>query len=60
VREVLKGKKASIRQAPLPPGSPSWDDVLDLSLSDIEHRADANEPGYRTIRKLLKNKRFDR
>ena len=31
VREILGRKKASIRQAPLDPGSPSWDDILDLT-----------------------------
>lgn len=60
VSEVLRRKRGAIRQAPLPPGSPSWDDVLDLRLSEIERRANANEPGYRTIRKLLSDKRFDR
>ena len=60
VDDVLRGKKGSIKRAPLPPDSPSWDEVLDLPLSELERRADANEPGYRTIRKLLKDKRFDR
>ena len=60
VREILRGKKGSIRQAPLPKGLPSWEEVLDLPLSEIERRANADETGYRTIRKLLKDKRFDR
>ena len=60
VREILRGKKGSIRQAPLPKGSPSWEEVLDLPLSEIERRASSDETGYRTIRKLLKDKRFDR
>ena len=60
VRQPLQRKKGSIRQAPLPPASPAWDAILDLSRSEIERRANANEPGYRTIRKLLKDKRFDR
>ena len=27
VKEVLKGKKGSIKNAPLPQGSPSWEDI---------------------------------
>ena len=60
VGKALAGKKGSIKQATLPPGSPGWADLLDLPMSEIERRADANEPGYRTVRKLLKDKRFDR
>jgi hypothetical protein len=31
VAKILAGKKASIRDAALPPGSPSWDDMLELT-----------------------------
>jgi hypothetical protein len=31
VAEILTEKKASIRDAALPPGSPSWDEILDLT-----------------------------
>ena len=60
VGEVLKGKQGSIQRAPLPPGSPSWDDILDKPMADIEKRAKAGEQGYREIRKLLNDRRFDK
>jgi hypothetical protein len=60
VREILKEKRASIRQAPLEPGSPSWDDILDVPWEEVVARANADEPGYRTIKKLLSGGRFDK
>jgi hypothetical protein len=60
VSEILREKKASIRLAPLPPGSPSWDDVEAMIWEEIEDGAKANEPGFKTIRKLLTDRRFDR
>jgi hypothetical protein len=32
VAEVLRGKLGSIKNAPLPPGSPSWSDIYDVTL----------------------------
>jgi RHS repeat-associated protein len=60
VRQILQGKKGSIKNAPLPPGSPSWDSILDNTWEEIEAGAKANSPGYREIRKLLTDGRFDR
>lgn len=60
VREILKLKKGSIKQAPLEPGSPSWDDILDLAWEQIEEGAKAGKPGFRTFHKLLTNVRFDK
>jgi len=60
VKDALKKKKGSIRNAPLPPGSPSWEDIENTPMSDIEKGARKNKPGYKTIKKLLKDKRFDR
>ena len=60
VREVLKLKKGSVRTAPLPPGSPAWDAILDFTWDDVTRAADAGVPGFRTIRKLLSDARFDR
>ena len=60
VGEVLKGKRGSIKQAPLPPGSPSWDDILDKPMNEIEDGAKRNLPGYREIRKLLRMKDYDK
>jgi hypothetical protein len=60
VRQVLLLKKGSVRSAPLPPGSSSWDDVLDLVWEEIDEAARRNVPGFKTIRKLLADQRFDR
>ena len=60
VREILREKRGSIRQAPLEPGSPSWDSILDVPWEEVVARADADEPGYRTFKKLLAGERFDK
>jgi hypothetical protein len=60
VRDVLQGKLGSIRRAPLPPGSPSWDDISEMTMSEIRAAAKANQPGYKTILKLLTDSRFDK
>ena len=60
VGEVLKGKKGSVTNAPLPDGSPSWDDVRGKTMDEIERGARANQPGYKTIKKLLTDKRFNK
>jgi hypothetical protein len=39
VGEILRTKKASIRSAPLPPGSPSWDDLLHLTWERVDESA---------------------
>jgi hypothetical protein len=60
VREILNGKRGSIRTAPLEPNSPSWDDILDLTWEDVVEKATADEPGFRTIKKLPGDRRFDK
>jgi hypothetical protein len=60
VAGVLERKKASIKDAPLPTGSPSWEDIRDERMSEIDRRARRNVSGYKTIRKLLSDKRFDK
>ncbi|MFN3168542.1 MAG: hypothetical protein ACE37H_15895 [Phycisphaeraceae bacterium] len=60
VLEILKTKKASIRSAPLPIGAPNWDDIMDWLWEDVDAAAKANKPGFKTIRKLLTDGRFDR
>jgi hypothetical protein len=60
VAEVLEGEKASIKDAPLPKGSPSWEDLSETRMSEIDRRARRNVRGYKTIRKLLSDKRFDK
>jgi hypothetical protein len=60
VSEILNGKKASNRDVALPPGSLSWDDVLDLTWEEITERAKRRVPGYKTIRKLLGAREYDK
>jgi hypothetical protein len=60
VAEILKGKRGSIKKAPLQKGSPSWDDILHLTWEEVEERAARRERGFRTFKKLLKQKRFDK
>ncbi len=60
VAEILKDKRGSIKNAPLDPGSPSWDSILEMTWEEIEERADKGEPGFKTIKKLLKERRFDK
>jgi hypothetical protein len=60
VGEILKRKKGSILRAPLPPGSPDWDDIRTERMSDVASKASQNVPGYKAIRKLLSDRRFDK
>jgi hypothetical protein len=60
VAETLRTKRASIKYAPLEEGSPSWDDILDLTWEEVVQRKKKGEPGFDTFHKLLKRKRFDK
>jgi hypothetical protein len=60
VADILRGKKASIKQARLPRGSPDWDAFMQMTWEQIEAGARANRPGFKVVRKLLTDKRFDR
>jgi hypothetical protein len=60
VREILKEKKAKIRKAKLEKGSPSWDDILDETWEQIVKNAKERVKGYKTIKKLLTDQRFDK
>ena len=60
VAEILNGKRASIKQAPLEEGAPGWDAIMEMTWEELEERADRREPGFRTFKKLLKQKRFDK
>jgi hypothetical protein len=60
VGEILVGKKASVRDAALQPGSPSWDEILDLTWEEIVQRAKRRIPGYKTIKKLLGSQEYDK
>jgi uncharacterized protein YukE len=60
VSDVLKGKVGSITRAPLPRGSPSWSEVGNMTMSEVRAAARANQPGFRTILKLLTDSRFNK
>lgn len=60
VSEILKRKRGSIKQAPLPEGAPGWDEIVNCTWGEIEERERQNLPGYRTIKKLLQKKEYDR
>jgi hypothetical protein len=60
VSEILKSKKGDIKKAPLPPGSPPWEDIADLTWGEIVAGAKLSRPGFRTVRKLLTDKDYDR
>jgi hypothetical protein len=60
VREILRRKQGNIKQAPLPPGSPAWDDILDETWRDIKRKAKSRKPGYKQFQKLLSDPRFDK
>jgi hypothetical protein len=60
VAAILRRKKASIKQARLPTGSPDWDAFMQMTWEQIEAGARANRPGFKVVRKLLTDKRFDK
>jgi len=60
VREILERKQMSVVRAPLPPGSPAWEDIMEVTWEEIDRRARRREPGYSTIRKMLSDRRFDK
>jgi hypothetical protein len=60
VSDILKRKKASLKQAPLPSGSPDWDTFMHMTWEQVEEGARTNRPGFKVVRKLLTDKRFDK
>lgn len=60
VKDILRFKKASVRQAPLPEGSPDWEGLEEMTWEQVDRAARENRPGFNTIRKLLADGRFDR
>jgi hypothetical protein len=59
VVDILRHTKASIKQARLPQGSPSWDEFSQMTWEQLEDGARAKRPGFKVVRKLLTDKRFD-
>lgn len=60
VSEILTNKKGSIKQAQVPAGSPSCEEFSEMMWEQIERGAEENIPGFRMVRKLLSDRRFDR
>ena len=60
VADILKSKKGSIKNADLPEGSPTWNQVTKMTWEEIEAAAKANTTGFKTIKKLLTDGRFNR
>jgi hypothetical protein len=60
VAEIPQGKLGSIKNAPLPKGSPSWDDIMNLTWEEIDQRAKNRDRGFPVFKKLLLDKRFDK
>jgi hypothetical protein len=60
VRDILKGKKGSIKDAPLTPGSPSWNEIQKETQKEIDEEAAENRAGYKVIKKLLSDMRFNK
>lgn len=60
VGEILVGKKGSVRSAPLEEGSSSWNEVEAMTWEEVVEKAAASLPGFKTIKKLLGDKRFDK
>ena len=60
VAEILKTKLSSIKNAPLPPGSPSWSQILNMTWEEIVAGAKTGKPGFSVFRKLLQDGRFNK
>jgi len=60
VGEVLKRKLGKIRNAPLPPGSPTWEAIIPLTMGEVQRRKKRGDIGFGTIWKLLTDQRFNR
>ncbi len=60
VAEILQRKKASIKQAPLPSGSPDWTSLSAMTWEQIDEGARTNRLGFKAVRKLLTDQRFDK
>lgn len=60
VADILTLKLGTIKQAPLEPGSPSWDDIAGETWRTIKQKARRRRTDYRTFRKLLTDRRFDK
>jgi RHS repeat-associated protein len=60
VEKFLKQKKGGVKNAPLEEGSPSWDDIKNITMKEINDNAKKGITGYKTFKKLLTDKRFNK
>ena len=60
VAEILLGKLGRIKNAPLDPGSPSWDDIVNLTWEEVLARARKRDAGFQTIRKVLTDGKYNK
>ena len=60
VAEILTMKKGSVKDAPLEAGSPAWSQIMELTWEDIGSRAKTGQAGYKTIKKLLGSREYDK
>jgi hypothetical protein len=58
VQDAIKRRRANIRNARLPQGSPSWDELMDKTWGEIVEGAKKRIPGYQVVKKLLIDSRF--
>lgn len=59
VEEILRQKRGQITRAQLPKGSPGWEEFRQMTWRQIEQGARMNKPGFKVVRKLLTDRRFD-
>lgn len=60
VKDILKSKMGSIKNAPKKKGDPSWDTIYLMTLEEIQKRMNEGDAGYGRVYKLLTDHRFDR
>jgi hypothetical protein len=60
VAEILRSKKASVKKAPLPEGSPSWESILEFTWEEVQKKAKRRVRGFKTIRKLLSDPEYNK
>lgn len=57
--EILKGKKGSVKNAPMPKGFPGWDKIQNMTWEELEAMLGDSEV-WPTVKKLLTDNRFNK
>ncbi len=60
IAEILAYKKGSVKQAQLPEGSLDWNTFCMMTWEQLAVGARENRTGFKVVRKLLTDKRFDK